>query len=128
MLRNVVGELYNSETFSQNLSFPFPSNFKGHWPTYTPMEVHMPAEMVKYQEIFKRFYLSKYSGRKLQWQPSLGHCVLKADFCAGKKELQVNLVPTEEGRHDTISSLVCLVRKFTKRENKVGRKSDWEDK
>jgi len=66
----------------------------GHWPTYTPMEVHMPAEMVKYQEIFKRFYLSKYSGRKLQWQPSLGHCVLKADFCAGKKELQVSLFQT----------------------------------
>jgi cullin-4 len=53
------------------------------------MEVHLPVEMVKYQEIFKRFYLSKYSGRKLQWQPSLGHCVLKADFSAGKKELQV---------------------------------------
>jgi len=66
----------------------------GHWPTYTPMEVHMPAEMVKYQEIFKRFYLSKYSGRKLQWQPSLGHCVLKADFSAGKKELQVSLFQT----------------------------------
>ena len=56
----------------------------------------MPAEMVKYQEIFKRFYLSKYSGRKLQWQPSLGHCVLKADFSAGKKELQVSLVPSEQ--------------------------------
>ena len=53
------------------------------------MEVHMPPEMVKYQEIFTRFYLSKYSGRKLQWQPSLGHCVLKADFVGGKKELQV---------------------------------------
>ena len=63
--------------------------FQGHWPTYTPMEVHMPPEMVKYQEIFTRFYLSKYSGRKLQWQPSLGHCVLKADFVGGKKELQV---------------------------------------
>ena len=58
----------------------------------------MPAEMVKYQEIFKRFYLSKYSGRKLQWQPSLGHCVLKADFSAGKKELQVSLVPSERRR------------------------------
>jgi len=66
----------------------------GHWPTYTPMEVHLPAEMVKYQEVFKRFYLSKYSGRKLQWQPSLGHCVLKADFTAGKKELQVSLFQT----------------------------------
>jgi len=66
----------------------------GNWPTYTPMEVHMPPEMVKYQEIFTRFYLSKYSGRKLQWQPSLGHCVLKADFAGSKKELQVSLFQT----------------------------------
>jgi hypothetical protein len=38
--------------------------------------------MVKYQDIFKTFYLSKHSGRKLQWQPTLGHCVLKANFPA----------------------------------------------
>lgn len=36
--------------------------------------------MVQYQETFKRFYLSKHSGRKLQWQNTLGHCVVKADF------------------------------------------------
>ncbi|XP_070538317.1 cullin-4A-like [Ptychodera flava] len=63
----------------------------GYWPTYSPMEVHLPSEMVQYQEIFKNFYLSKHSGRKLQWQPNLGHCVLKASFKAGKKELQVSL-------------------------------------
>ncbi|XP_067136067.1 LOW QUALITY PROTEIN: cullin-4B [Centruroides vittatus] len=63
----------------------------GYWPTYQAMEVHLPAEMVQYQEIFKRFYLGKHSGRKLQWQPNLGHCVLRADFSAGNKELQVSL-------------------------------------
>lgn len=36
--------------------------------------------MVKYQEIFKKFYLGKHSGKKLQWQSTLGHCVLKACF------------------------------------------------
>lgn len=36
--------------------------------------------MVKLQEVFKLFYLSKHSGRKLQWQPTLGHAVLKAEF------------------------------------------------
>ncbi|WAR28774.1 CUL4A-like protein [Mya arenaria] len=56
----------------------------GHWPTYTPMEVHLPPEMVKLQEVFKKFYLGKHSGRKLQWQPTLGHCVLKAGFTGGK--------------------------------------------
>lgn len=36
--------------------------------------------MVKLQEVFKLFYLGKHSGRKLQWQPTLGHAVLKAEF------------------------------------------------
>uniref|UniRef100_A0A8C3LZY0 Cullin-4B n=2 Tax=Chrysolophus pictus TaxID=9089 RepID=A0A8C3LZY0_CHRPC len=45
-------------------------------------------------EIFKTFYLGKHSGRKLQWQSTLGHCVLKAEFKEGKKELQVSLFQT----------------------------------
>nr|XP_013801762.1 PREDICTED: cullin-4B isoform X2 [Apteryx mantelli mantelli] len=51
-------------------------------------------QMVKLQEIFKTFYLGKHSGRKLQWQSTLGHCVLKAEFKEGKKELQVSLFQT----------------------------------
>lgn len=47
--------------------------------------------MSRYLEAFKKFYLGKHSGRKLQWQPSLGHCVLKAVFKHGDKELQVSL-------------------------------------
>uniref|UniRef100_A0A8C1S5W1 Cullin-4B n=1 Tax=Cyprinus carpio TaxID=7962 RepID=A0A8C1S5W1_CYPCA len=66
----------------------------GYWPTYAPMEVHLPPEMVRLQEIFKTFYLGKHSGRKLQWQSTLGHCVLKAEFKEGKKELQVSLFQT----------------------------------
>ena len=49
------------------------------------------TQMVQYLEAFKLFYLNKHSGRKLQWQPSLGHCVLKACFTQGDKELQVSL-------------------------------------
>uniref|UniRef100_A0A672ILQ0 Cullin 4A n=1 Tax=Salarias fasciatus TaxID=181472 RepID=A0A672ILQ0_SALFA len=66
----------------------------GYWPSYTPMEVHLPPEMVKLQEVFKLFYLGKHSGRKLQWQPTLGHAVLKAEFKEGKKEVQVSLFQT----------------------------------
>jgi len=66
----------------------------GYWPTYTTTEVNLPAEMVGYQEIFKRFYLGKHSGRKLQWQPSLGLCVLRAVFPLDMKELQVSLYQT----------------------------------
>ena len=46
------------------------------------------------QEIFQKFYHGKYSGRKLQWQPNLGHCVLKAHFKGGTKELKVSLFQT----------------------------------
>ncbi|KAI7728489.1 hypothetical protein M8C21_011442, partial [Ambrosia artemisiifolia] len=63
----------------------------GYWPTYPPMDVRLPHELNVYQDIFKEFYLSKYSGRRLMWQNSLGHCVLKAEFAKGKKELAVSL-------------------------------------
>ncbi|NXD35541.1 CUL4A protein, partial [Copsychus sechellarum] len=66
----------------------------GYWPTYTPMEVHLNSEMIKLQEVFKTFYLGKHSGRKLQWQTTLGHAVLKAEFKEGKKEFQVSLFQT----------------------------------
>lgn len=49
-------------------------------PTYPLVEVNLPKEMVQYQEIFNKFYLGKHSGRKLQWQPTLGHCMLRATF------------------------------------------------
>ncbi|KVH97357.1 hypothetical protein Ccrd_000517 [Cynara cardunculus var. scolymus] len=65
-----------------------------YWPTYPLMDVRLPHELNVYQDIFKEFYLSKYSGRRLMWQNSLGHCVLKAEFPKGKKELAVSLFQT----------------------------------
>lgn len=62
------------------------------WPTYPVLQVNLPPYMSKYQEVFFTFYSAKYpGGRKLQWQPSLGHCNLKANFKSGSKELQVSL-------------------------------------
>jgi len=61
------------------------------WPTYTVTETHLPSYMTMYQEVFNKFYQGKYSGRKLTWQASLGHCVLRANFRSGQKELQVSL-------------------------------------
>lgn len=63
----------------------------GYWPAYPVMEVAMPPQLVEYQNVFTKFYLAKHSGRKLQWQPTLGHCVLKARFDQGPKDLQVSL-------------------------------------
>ncbi|XP_076820896.1 cullin-4A-like [Clavelina lepadiformis] len=66
----------------------------GYWPTYTPLEVRLPTYMVQLQESFRKFYLSKHSGRKLTFQSTLGHCVLKSKFKNGNKELQVSLFQT----------------------------------
>ncbi|XP_028170954.1 cullin-4A [Ostrinia nubilalis] len=63
----------------------------GFWPTYPPVDVRLPAHLTRHQDHFSKFYLAKHSGRKLQWQATLGHCVLRAHFTQGNKELQVSL-------------------------------------
>lgn len=37
-------------------------------------------QMLNALEVFKAFYVSKHSGRRLMWQHSLGSCVLRANF------------------------------------------------
>lgn len=76
---------------SRNMDLTVSVLTMGYWPTYAPVEVQMPSQMLKYQDVFKKFYLGKHSGRKILWQPSLGHCVLRANFSSGNKELQVSL-------------------------------------
>ncbi|VDN05738.1 unnamed protein product [Thelazia callipaeda] len=62
----------------------------GHWPTYEYMDVAIPPVLAVYQEDFQKFYFSKHSGRKLQWQHSLGQLILRAQFSV-VKELQVTM-------------------------------------
>ncbi|KAF9174394.1 Cullin-4B [Mortierella sp. AD010] len=64
---------------------------QGNWPTYPPAEANIPSQIFRSQEVFKEFYLSKHKGRRLMWQNSLGHSVVKAYFPAGTKELQLSL-------------------------------------
>lgn len=52
-----------------------------------------------YLDVFKDFYLRKHSGRKLQWQPSLGHCVLRATFAQVTNSSSFNFL---------IVAIVCL--------------------
>jgi len=67
---------------------------QGYWPTYPPVEVNLPQEVLQLQEIFNNYYTSKHNGRRLQWHPYLGHCTLKANFPLGRKELVVSLLQT----------------------------------
>jgi hypothetical protein len=48
--------------------------------------------------VFRDFYLTKYSGRRLVWQHSLGSCVLRAAFPKGAKELSVSTFQASERR------------------------------
>uniref|UniRef100_A0AAZ3QAS9 Cullin family profile domain-containing protein n=1 Tax=Oncorhynchus tshawytscha TaxID=74940 RepID=A0AAZ3QAS9_ONCTS len=93
----------------------------------TYCSIHLPP-MVKLQEVFKLFYLGKHSGRKLQWQPTLGHAVLKTEFKEGKKELQVSLFQTclvcEGELRRTLQSLACGKARVL---NKSPRGKDIED-
>ena len=63
----------------------------GCWPTYPAIAVNIPDQLKNLQNKFQNFYLGKHSGRKLTWQNSQGHCVLKARFGSGLKELSVSL-------------------------------------
>ena len=87
-----VDNMQNGEEYRIDLTVNVLS--MAYWPTYQPMEVNIPGEMSKYQEIFKKFYHGKYSGRKLQWQPNLGHTVVKAYFKSGDKDLKVSFFQT----------------------------------
>ncbi|XP_056641516.1 cullin-4A-like, partial [Diorhabda sublineata] len=64
------------------------------WPNYPTFKVNLPAELINFQDTFQKFYSINHSGRKLFWQPNLGHCIVKAYFENGKKELQVSLLQT----------------------------------
>eukprot|EP01098_Paradermamoeba_levis_P011094 TRINITY_DN4711_c0_g1_i1.p1 TRINITY_DN4711_c0_g1~~TRINITY_DN4711_c0_g1_i1.p1 ORF type:complete len:487 (-),score=139.06 TRINITY_DN4711_c0_g1_i1:100-1560(-) len=63
----------------------------GYWPAWPQMEIKMPDELVQLQETFTKFYSSQYRIRRLTWQSALGHCVIKAQFPSGRKELDVSL-------------------------------------
>jgi cullin 4 len=65
------------------------------WPLTTQLaEVNLPLELIEYQESYKRFYLSKHSGRKLTWQHFDGSCAVKAYFPKGAKILSLSLYQT----------------------------------
>ena len=59
----------------------------GSWPTYPRAEINLPRELERARDAFAAFYLGKHSGRKLAWLNGLGHCVLRARFDKGEKEL-----------------------------------------
>lgn len=60
------------------------------WPTYPEIAVNIPVGVAAYLDAFQEFYVTKHSGRKLAWRHGLAHCVLKASFTKGNKELALS--------------------------------------
>lgn len=76
----------------------------GYWPTYPILEAKLPQELTQYQTVFKDFYLSKHSGRRLVWHNSQGHCTVRAQFAKGAKELSVSLFQVRTGGESSRST------------------------
>ncbi|KAK8048377.1 hypothetical protein PG994_010107 [Apiospora phragmitis] len=60
------------------------------WPTYPDTQLRLPDEAAKQIETFEKYYIGKHTGRRLTWKHSLAHCVVKARFNKGPKELLVS--------------------------------------
>jgi cullin-4 len=57
------------------------------WPTYPDIAVNVPAAIKQATEIFEKSYHAHHSGRRLNWKHKLAHCLLRASFPRGNKEL-----------------------------------------
>jgi cullin 3 len=63
----------------------------GYWPiSQSPSPCILPAELIQTCKSFEQFYLSRHSGRRLTWQPSLGNADVRVSFKAKKIDLNVS--------------------------------------
>lgn len=60
------------------------------WPTYPDTQLTLPDDVATQVERFEAYYVNKHTGRRLTWKHSLAHCVVKARFNKGSKELLVS--------------------------------------
>ncbi|KAI1180386.1 ubiquitin ligase subunit CulD [Nemania sp. FL0916] len=60
------------------------------WPTYPDTQLILPYEVASQHEQYEAYYVNKHTGRRLTWKHSLAHCVVKASFKRGPKELLVS--------------------------------------
>lgn len=51
---------------------------------------NFPAELLRTAKSFEQFYLSRHSGRRLTWQPSLGNADIRVKFNSRKHDLNVS--------------------------------------
>jgi len=63
----------------------------GRWPSPpSSPELRLPAALQQLATTFASFYLQQHRGRSLRWCPAWGQCLLRANYCGGRKELVVS--------------------------------------
>ena len=60
------------------------------WPTYPEVPVTIPPEIARAIDDYDAHYKQKHTGRRLTWKHGLAHCVVRAQFPKGQKELGVS--------------------------------------
>jgi len=60
------------------------------WPTFPDVKVLLPKEVLEQINTFDAYYKNKHTGRRLTWKHNMAHCVIKAQFNRGPKELLVS--------------------------------------
>ncbi|KAF4323537.1 hypothetical protein JM18_001041 [Phytophthora kernoviae] len=69
-----------SKEAALNMEFSVQVLTTGYWPSYRILEITMPPLMVRCMNMFKVYYDSKTSHRRLQWVHSLGNATIRANF------------------------------------------------
>ncbi|EIM90785.1 Cullin-domain-containing protein [Stereum hirsutum FP-91666 SS1] len=61
------------------------------WPmAYASVPCVLPSELVSTSRAFEQYYLSRHSGRRLTWQPSMGNADVKVTFKSKRHDLNVS--------------------------------------
>ncbi|KAJ1805661.1 hypothetical protein LPJ75_005255, partial [Coemansia sp. RSA 2598] len=91
---DLVAKFSDSKQAKDNDAADFHANVLtlAYWPTYDQVNLVVPKQIEQAQEEFVQFYATKHQGRNLQWQQSLGTCLLKVVFDEGVKELQLSAI------------------------------------
>jgi cullin 3 len=58
--------------------------------SHTPSTCVLPEILSRSCKSFEHYYLSRHSGRRLTWQPSLGSADVRVQFKARKHDLNVS--------------------------------------
>lgn len=65
---------------------------QGKWPNYPDVKVKLPVPLQGQLTNFESFYNTRHENRVITWRHGLGHCIIKARFPIGLKELSMPLL------------------------------------